>query len=72
MTGYYDALLVLIPVALVGVSVVLAAAGAAVTTAITLGGLAAAGLMAHGLFVRDPSTAGASVTSTESSYEPAD
>jgi hypothetical protein len=72
MTGYYDALLVLIPVALVGVSVVLAAAGAAVTTAITLGGVAAAGLMAHGLFVRDPSSTGASSAASESSFDPAD
>ena len=69
MTGYYDALLVLIPVALVGVSAALAAVGAANTTAVTLGGVVAAGLVAHGLFVNEPSNADAA---PESSYEPAD
>ncbi|AHG03996.1 hypothetical protein HALDL1_10570 [Halobacterium sp. DL1] len=70
MTGYYDALLVLIPVALVGVSAVLAAIGAANTTAVTLGGVVAAGLVAHGLFVNEPSDTG--THSSSSSYEPAD
>jgi hypothetical protein len=55
MTGYYDAVLVLLPVALFGLSGVLYAAGVGLTAALTFGGLVATGLTAHGLFVNDPS-----------------
>ncbi|MFB6268610.1 MAG: hypothetical protein ABEH83_01605 [Halobacterium sp.] len=54
MTGYYDALLVLLPVSLFGLSGGLHAAGVALVPSLTLGALVAAGLTAHGLFVNDP------------------
>ncbi|WP_336037411.1 hypothetical protein [Halobacterium yunchengense] len=55
MTGYYDVLLAVLPVALFGLSGGLYAAGVDLTAALTPGGLVATALTAHGLFVNDPS-----------------
>ncbi|WP_232688652.1 hypothetical protein [Halobacterium zhouii] len=54
MTGYYDLILGLIPVALLGLSGTLFAVGLTLTTAVTAGGLLAVAFVAHGLFVNDP------------------
>ncbi|MXR19380.1 hypothetical protein [Halobacterium bonnevillei] len=66
MTGYYDLLLVLLPASLFGLSGTLYAAGLGLTLALTVGGLVATGLTAHGLFVNDPSSAAAEPTSRSS------
>ncbi|MFB6124909.1 MAG: hypothetical protein ABEJ59_03015 [Halanaeroarchaeum sp.] len=54
MTEYYDLVLGLIPFALVGIGGGLTVAGMSATTALTIGGLAAVGLVGHALFVNGP------------------
>jgi hypothetical protein len=54
MTDYYDVILGLIPVSLLGVAGLLYGVGFTSTLAIPLGGLVAAGLVAHALFVNAP------------------
>ncbi|MFB9804450.1 hypothetical protein ACFFQF_02780 [Haladaptatus pallidirubidus] len=54
MTGYYDLILGLIPLAPVGVTGVLSVAGLALTTAIPLGATASVLLIGHALFVNGP------------------
>ena len=54
MTGYYDLILGLIPVSLLGLSGTLFVAGFTLTTAVTIGGLLAVAFVAHGLFVNEP------------------
>ena len=54
MTGYYDIVLGLIPLALLGISGGLFAAGFAITTSVTLAGLVSVTLVGHAMFVRAP------------------
>ncbi|WP_458206604.1 hypothetical protein [Haladaptatus sp. NG-SE-30] len=54
MTGYYDLILGLIPIALVGVTGVLSAVGLALTTAVPLGASVSVLLIGHALFVNGP------------------
>ena len=54
MTGYYDVVLGLIPLALAGITGVLLLAGFALTTAIPLASVVAVGLIGHAMFVRTP------------------
>jgi hypothetical protein len=54
MTGYYDCVLGLIPVALVGVTASLTLVGLSVTSALPFGAVAAGTVMAHAMFVRSP------------------
>lgn len=55
MTGYYDVVLGAIPLALLGVAGSLTVAtDLALTTAVTIGALVAAGLICHALFVNAP------------------
>ncbi|SFS03727.1 hypothetical protein SAMN05216559_2825 [Halomicrobium zhouii] len=54
MTGYYDIVLGLIPLALAGITGVLVLAGFALTTAIPLASVVAVGLIGHAMFVRTP------------------
>lgn len=54
MTGYYDLVLGLIPLALAGISGALVAAGVPLTTAIPIAGVVAVALIGHALFVRGP------------------
>lgn len=54
MTGYYDIVLGLIPLALAGITGVLTVGGFALTTAIPLASLVAVGLIGHAMFVRAP------------------
>jgi hypothetical protein len=56
MTGYYDYVLGLIPVALVGVTAVLNLVGLSLTAALPGGALVAGAVMAHAIFVRNPVT----------------
>jgi hypothetical protein len=64
MTGYYDFILGLIPLALVGVTGVLNVAGLAVTMAVPLGAGVAVLLVGHALFVNGPVDTGSSSSST--------
>ena len=54
MTGYYDIVLGLIPLTLLGISGGLYVAGLGVSTAVSLAGLVAVTLVGHALFVRGP------------------
>jgi len=55
MTGYYDLVLGLIPLALAGITAVLTGvASLELTTAIPLASIVAVGLIGHAMFVRAP------------------
>lgn len=54
MTGYYDAILGLIPLALLGITGVLTLAGLELTTAVPVGATVSVGLIGHAMFVRAP------------------
>ena len=54
MTGYYDFVLGLIPLALVGITAVLHVAGLSLTSAVPLGAGASVLVMGHALFVNAP------------------
>lgn len=54
MTGYYDYILGLIPVALLGITGLLRLAGFPELLAVPAGAVAAVGLMAHAMFVNGP------------------
>ncbi len=54
MTGYYDLILGLIPLALVGVTGAFSVAGLALTTAVPLGAIVSVLLIGHALFVNGP------------------
>ncbi|EMA51530.1 hypothetical protein [Halococcus thailandensis] len=59
MTQYYDLLLGLIPLALGGITTVLATVGVSLTLAVPIAASVAVALIGHGMFVRAP---GASAT----------
>lgn len=65
MMGYYDVVLGLIPVTLLGISGALYAVGIGLSIAVPIAALVAAGLICHGLFIRAPveSPVGATVDS---------
>ena len=54
MTGYYDVVLGLIPLALLGIAGTLTVAGFELTTAVPLAAVVAVGLIGHALFVNGP------------------
>lgn len=54
MTGYYDVVLGLIPVALLGVTAALTVVGLSLTSAVPVGAGFAALLMGHAMFVNGP------------------
>lgn len=54
MTGYYDYVLGLIPTALIGVTGLLTLIGLSPSAALPVGAVAAAAVMAHAMFVRNP------------------
>ena len=68
MTGYYDVVLGLIPVALLGITSALAVVGVSLTTAVPLAALVASGLIGHAMFVNGPiqSTDGSSAPGSQS------
>ena len=55
MAGYYDVVLGLIPLTLIGVSGGLVATGMALSVAVPLAGLVVIALIGHAMFVRTPS-----------------
>jgi len=54
MTGYYDIVLGLIPLAIAFITGTLTVAGFALTTALPVASVAAIGLIGHAMFVRTP------------------
>lgn len=72
MTQYYDLVLGLIPLALLGTTGVLHAAGVGLTSAVSIGGLLAVLLVGHALFVNAPVDTPASSGSSKPSFEAAD
>lgn len=54
MTGYYDIVLGLIPVALLGITAALTVVGISATAAIPIGSLVAMALIGHAMFVNAP------------------
>jgi hypothetical protein len=55
--NYYDLILGLIPLALLGLTAFLTVAGLQLTTAVPLAGGFSAGLIGHAMFVRTPTDA---------------
>ncbi|WP_255169940.1 hypothetical protein [Natrononativus amylolyticus] len=54
MAGYYDIVLGLIPVALLGITAALTVVGVSLTTAVPISALFAVALMGHAMFVNAP------------------
>jgi hypothetical protein len=67
MPEYYDYVLGLIPLALVGVSALFFVGGLALTSAVSAGGVAAVSLVGHALFVRGPTDEPASAVIEDAS-----
>jgi hypothetical protein len=65
MTGYYDAVLGLIPVSLAGISGALTAVGVELSTAIPLASLVAVALIGHAMFVNAPVDTSPSVSDSQ-------
>lgn len=65
MTGYYDLVLVLIPVALLGIGGTLLAAGVPQPIAVSLAGAASVGMIGHAIFVNGPVASADSTTSAD-------
>ena len=72
MTGYYDVVLGLIPVALLGITAALTVVGVSLTMAVPLGAVAASVLIGHAMFVNAPidSVEHAQSTSRSKSTQP--
>lgn len=54
MTGYYDIVLGLIPLALAGIAGALVVAGFSLTTAVPLASMVSVALIGHAMFIRAP------------------
>ncbi|QFU83687.1 hypothetical protein [Natronorubrum aibiense] len=54
MTGYYDIVLGLIPVALLGITAALTVVGVSLTAAVPIGSVVAITIMGHAMFVNSP------------------
>ena len=54
MTRYYDVVLGLIPVALLGITAALTVVGVSLTSAVPIAALVAIGLIGHAMFVNAP------------------
>lgn len=54
MAGYYDIVLGLVPVALLGITAALTVVGVSVTSAVPVGALVALGIIGHSMFVNSP------------------
>jgi hypothetical protein len=66
MIGYYDVVLGLIPLTLIGVSGALMATGMSLSVAVPLAGLVVIGLIGHAMFVRTPGQETAAAPAPES------
>lgn len=65
MTGYYDLILALIPVALLGIGGALLVAGVPQPLAVSLAGTTAVGMIGHAIFVNGPVAATPPTSSSE-------
>jgi hypothetical protein len=76
MTGYYDLILGLIPLSLIGVTAALSVVGFSITSAVPLAASIPVALIGHALFVNSPVEDTQSTTeaadSSSASFEPAD
>ncbi|GAB3668908.1 hypothetical protein [Halopiger thermotolerans] len=54
MTGYYDIVLGLIPVALLGITAALTLVGLSFTAAVPIGAFVSMGIIGHAMFVNTP------------------
>jgi hypothetical protein len=76
MTGYYDLILGLIPLSLIGVTGVLSVVGFSLTSAVPLAASIPVALIGHALFVNgpveNPQSTPDTVDSSSASFEPAD
>ncbi|WP_436928419.1 hypothetical protein [Halosimplex halobium] len=72
MTGYYDLVLGLIPLALGGIAALLAAFGFALTTAIPVASVVAVGLIGHAMFVNGPVDSAPRSSTDDGGFQPAD
>ena len=70
MAGYYDVVLGLIPVALLGITAALTVVGVSLTTAVPVGAVVAIGLIGHAMFVNAPSETEETTTSQSSRKRP--
>ncbi|AGN02856.1 hypothetical protein L593_14600 [Salinarchaeum sp. Harcht-Bsk1] len=66
MTGYYDLILALIPIALLGIGGALLVAGVPQSVAVSLAGTTAFGMMGHAIFVNGPVETAASTAASTS------
>jgi hypothetical protein len=69
MTGYYDLILVLIPLALIGVTGAVSAAGLSLTAAVPVGATVSVLLIGHALFVNGPVASAPESTSAAPSLQ---
>lgn len=65
MTGYYDYILALIPMALLGIGGALLVAGVPQTLAVSLAGTTAVGMIGHAIFVNGPVSNAAAATQSQ-------
>jgi L-alanine-DL-glutamate epimerase-like enolase superfamily enzyme len=72
MTGYYDLVLGLIPLALGGITALLSVFGLALTTAIPVASVVAVGLIGHAMFVNGPVDSTPTSTTDDAAFQPAD
>ncbi|WP_227376303.1 hypothetical protein [Haladaptatus halobius] len=70
MTRYYDLILGLIPLALIGITGALSIVGYTLTVAVSLGAVVSVLLIGHALFVNGPVTDTPSAASTPTSSPP--
>jgi len=54
MTGYYDIVLGLIPVALLGITAALTVVGVSLTAAVPIGALVSMSIIGHAMFINTP------------------
>ena len=54
MAGYYDIVLGLVPVALLGITAALTVVGVSLTSAVPVGAFVALGIIGHSMFVNSP------------------
>ncbi|WP_255193751.1 hypothetical protein [Natronobeatus ordinarius] len=54
MAGYYDIVLGLVPVALLGITAALTVVGVSLTSAVPIGAFVALGIIGHSMFVNSP------------------
>jgi hypothetical protein len=57
MTGYYDIVLGLIPVSLLGITTAMMLVGISLTAAVPIGAFVAIAIMGHAMFVNGPANA---------------